>query len=406
MSADAMRIFAALFLAYILSIFYRSFLSVIAERVMADLSIGPAELGLMSAAWFIAFALMQFPVGWALDRIGPRRTATALMSVGAIGAVLFAFAGEATTATIAMALIGVGCSPVFMSALYLFARSAAPEKFAALASLFIGLGSVGNLLGAAPLARAATLFGWRETMVGLAGCFIVALICAALLVRDPPKLDHPAAKDSGLWAGLKEIMAIRAFWLIAPITFVSYAILVTVRGLWVAPYLGEVNGFSAVAQGDAAFLMAAAMTLGAFTFSWLDRAVGPKPAVLWSVLLVAVLFAVLALIGHRTGAGSVALLTAIGFAGFSYAILMAHARLFFPDHLIGRGMTFMNFFFIAGASAVQAGSGWLIAAGKGAGLDSATVFAQLHWTFAAILAASVAIYAFAPAKPAVVGVPR
>ena len=38
----------------------------------------------LAAAWFIAFALMQFPVGWALDRIGPRRTVTALMSIGAI----------------------------------------------------------------------------------------------------------------------------------------------------------------------------------------------------------------------------------------------------------------------------------------------------------------------------------
>lgn len=394
-----MRIFTALFLAYILSIFYRSFLSVIAEKVMADLAIGPAELGLISAAWFIAFALMQFPVGWALDRIGPRRTVTALMTVGAIGALMLAYAPSAGVATIAMGLIGVGCSPIFMSALYLFARSAAPEKFAALASFFIGFGSIGNLLGAAPLARAANIFGWRETMTGLAACFILALILAALLVRDPPKLDHPAAKETGLWAGLREIMSIRAFWLIAPITFVSYATLVTVRGLWIAPYLGEVNGLTPVEQGDAALLMAATMTFGAFAFSWIDRAIGPKPTVLWSALIASALFALLALVGHRSGAGSVTLFAAIGFAGFSYAILMAHARLFFPDHLIGRGMTFMNFFFIAGASALQAGSGWLIAAGKRAGLDPATAFAQLHWTFAAILAASVAIYALAPARP-------
>ena len=122
-----MRIFAALFLAYVLSIFYRSFLSVIADKVMADLAIGPAELGLMSAAWFITFALMQFPVGWALDRVGPRLTVTALMTVGTAGAFLFAFAPNGIIATIAMALIGTGCSPIFMSALYLLARGTAPD---------------------------------------------------------------------------------------------------------------------------------------------------------------------------------------------------------------------------------------------------------------------------------------
>ena len=66
-----MIVFIALLPAYVLSIFYRSFLSVIAGPVMADLGIGPAAFGLIGAAWFIAFALAQFPVGWALDRLGP-----------------------------------------------------------------------------------------------------------------------------------------------------------------------------------------------------------------------------------------------------------------------------------------------------------------------------------------------
>ena len=58
-----MTIFFALLPAYILSIFYRSFLSVIAGPVMADLKIGPAEFGTLGAAWFITFAAAQFPVG-------------------------------------------------------------------------------------------------------------------------------------------------------------------------------------------------------------------------------------------------------------------------------------------------------------------------------------------------------
>ena len=57
-----MIVFIALLPAYVLSIFYRSFLSVIAGPVMADLGIGPAAFGLLGAAWFIAFALAQFPI--------------------------------------------------------------------------------------------------------------------------------------------------------------------------------------------------------------------------------------------------------------------------------------------------------------------------------------------------------
>lgn len=393
-----MRIFLALILAYILSIFYRSFLSVIAGPVMTDLGIGPAELGYISSAWFFVFAVMQFPVGWALDRIGPRRTVTALMAVGACGAFLFAAAGGAFTAGLAMALVGVGCSPVFMAALYLFARASEPGRFAGLASLFIGLGSLGNLFGAAPLSRAADAFGWRPAMMAVACAFVIATALAALLLRDPPK-PAEAGRDDGVIAGLRSILAIRPLWLLAPITFVSYAALVTTRGLWVAPYLGEVNGLDRAAQGNAAFAMAVAMTAGAFAFAWAERRLGgPKPTVLLSVAGLAALYAVLAASGHLGGLWAASLFALIGFVGFSYAILMAHARLFFPDHLIGRGMTTMNFLFIAGAAALQAGSGWFIAAERAMGLTPTATFANLHWAFAAILVVSVAIYALAPAR--------
>lgn len=88
----------------------------------------------------------------------------------------------------------------------------------------------------------------------------------------------------------------------------------------------------------------------------------------------------------------------IGFAGFTYALLMAHARMFFPGHLIGRGMTFVNFLFIAGAAIAQSASGWFIAAGQTAGVDPAATFASLHWIFWGVLLASTAVYLLTPAR--------
>lgn len=396
-----MRIFLALILAYILSIFYRSFLSVIATPLMADLGIGPAELGAMSSAWFISFAVMQFPVGWALDRLGPRLTVTACMAVGVAGALLFAVAPSATVATIAMALLGVGCSPVFMAALYLFARSGPASTFAGLASLFIGLGSLGNLFGAAPLSRASDTFGWRPTMMAMAVLFGLALAVAAALVRDPPApAEGRRAQDDGVIAGVRAIVRIRALWFLAPITFFAYAILATTRGLWVAPFLEQVSQLDRAMQGNGALAMAIAMTAGAFALGWVEKRLGgAKPTVLASTLLAAVLFAVLALTGHLRGLWAIALFAAIGIALFNYAILMAHARQFFPENLIGRGMTTMNFLFIAGTSAVQIGSGWFIATERAAGLPAASVFASLHWLFAGLLLVSAVVYARAPARP-------
>ena len=55
-----MTVFIALLPAYILSIFYRSFLSVIAGPVMADLGIGPAHDRYTSGS-------MAITMGWRTD---------------------------------------------------------------------------------------------------------------------------------------------------------------------------------------------------------------------------------------------------------------------------------------------------------------------------------------------------
>ncbi|EKD61795.1 MAG: Major facilitator superfamily MFS_1, partial [uncultured bacterium] len=83
---------AALILAYVLSQFYRAFLAVLTPVLAADLGATPESLASASGLWFLAFALMQIPVGEALDRFGPRRTASILLAVGGLGAGLFAAA--------------------------------------------------------------------------------------------------------------------------------------------------------------------------------------------------------------------------------------------------------------------------------------------------------------------------
>ena len=61
-----------------------------------------ADLGNISACWFAVFALAQFPVGAALDRIGPRRTVPLLMLAAVAGTLLFARAASTLDCLVAM----------------------------------------------------------------------------------------------------------------------------------------------------------------------------------------------------------------------------------------------------------------------------------------------------------------
>jgi MFS family permease len=178
---------AFLIVAYMLSQFYRAFLAVLAPR-WRPTSAPRRRISPAPRASGSAFALMQLPVGWALDTLGPRRTASVLFLIGAAGgATLFATAQGPGTITLAMILIGIGCAPILMSTYYIFARTLPAAIFGTLAGLTVGVSSLGNILSAAPMAWAVDSFGWRETVWGFAIFTALIGIGIAALVRDPPK---------------------------------------------------------------------------------------------------------------------------------------------------------------------------------------------------------------------------
>ena len=196
---------AALLLAYVLSQFYRAFLAVLTPVLKADLGVSAADLASASGWWFLAFAAMQIPIGSSLDRIGPRWTSGVLLGVGTAGAVLFSQATGAFQIKLAMALIGIGCSPVLMASYFIFARSFSPAIFGTLAGVTIGVGALGNVASSLPLSTAVEAFGWRPTVLGLAAITGAVALAILALVRDPPRLatarDGSAARTPGIcWA--------------------------------------------------------------------------------------------------------------------------------------------------------------------------------------------------------------
>ena len=394
-----MLAFIVFLIGYTLSQFYRSFLAVIAPELSADLHLSATDLGNILACWFATFALAQFSVGAALDKQGPRRTLPVLMLAGVAGAIGFARATDAAGAMVAMGLIGIGCSAALIGPLLVFARTA-PHRFAVLSGLIIGLGALGDLLGGTPMAMASASFGWRNVFYGIAAVTLAVAILMLLLIKDPPRLSRPAgAKDHSILSGLREVLAIRELWPVWPLMTLGYGILITERGLWVGPYLSEVHGLAPIARGNVIFLMAAAIGLGALAYgpleSWLRRR---KALALGGSLVAAGALVALAFTTNATITPATAMLCVFGFSAITYATIMAHVRLFLPDRLLGRGMSFANFLCMGGAGLLQAWSGLYVDHLKGRGLAPAELFSLLHLTLAGLLLACSLIYAFSQEK--------
>jgi predicted MFS family arabinose efflux permease len=381
--------------AYTLSQFYRSFLAVIAPELARELSLGPQALGNLQALWILGFVATQFPVGWALDTIGPRRTVAAQMLAAVAGSIVFAMARSSLALDIGMLLIGVGCGSIYMGALYVFGREAAPQRFALLCSWLLGLGTAGNLLAASPLAFAADVINWRGAMIGMAVLTALSALSVLILIRDPVRLAGHGSR--GFFSGIGDILSIRALWPLLPITAVSYAVVLAERGLWAGPYFNAVHGLEPVARGNALLVMAAAMSAGAMIYGPLDRILRTRKwIVVAGVTVTGLCFAALGTMSLPLWS-AVLVMGLLGGFGMTYGVLMAHGRSFVPDHLLGRGITLLNVLFIGGAGVLQPFSGWLMARMQEA--PPAQAYAALHLVFAGLLAAGLAVYLFARDNP-------
>lgn len=379
-------------LGYVLSQFYRAFLAVLAPMLESDIGVGPDVLSKAAGFWFVAFALMQFPVGWALDTIGPKRTSSVLLGIcGAGGAALFGFAQGPMAIYGAMILIGIGCAPVLMAGYYIFARMFAPAAFATLAGATLGAGSFGNLASSLPLAWAAEAFGWRGTMFGLTGATLLVALALAVFLRDPPPVERTKAEGRGSFV---DLIKISMLWPVFAMMIVNYAPAAGLRGVWAGPYFGDVFGMDAGGIGRATLIMGCAMIAGAFLYGPVDRILGRRKALIASgngmVFLCLIVF--ISVPGLSSGAAT-ALLAGIGFFGATYPLLISQARDHCPPHLLGRGVTLMNFFGIGGAGIMQFATGRIFDGQAGRVIEAQ--YGAVFLTFAIVLGAGLSIYLLA-----------
>lgn len=380
-----------LVLGYVLSQFYRAFLAVLTPALKADLGATAADLSYASGLWFIVFAAMQIPVGEALDRIGPRVTAVFLFSMGgAGGALVFAMAQTPAHIAWAMALIGIGCSPVLMAAYYIFVKMYPAVMFSTLAGAMIGFGSLGNLASSAPMAWAVEAFGWRETMVVLAVVTLLVSIALWVVMKDPPK-----AMSTGPRGSVLDILKIKALWLIFPMMFVNYAPAAGLRGLWIGPYGTDVFEADTSMIGTMTLVVGLAMIAGNFAYGPMDRVLGTRKWVVFfgNALGAIGCFVLFALASDVSIWTVTALLALVGLAGASFPIMIAHARPFFPEHLTGRGVTLMNLFGIGGVGVMQIITGRLMTFWQDSKGD-AEAYSLLFGFYGILICCGLAIYVF------------
>ena len=131
-------VFLPFALGHYLSCLLRAINAVLTAELLASVHLSATQLGLLTSAFFLAFALVQLPVGMALDRHGPRAVQLVLMSVAALGVWLFSRGHGFAELLCARAVMGAGLGGCFMAAVKAISGAVAPERLPSVHGYQIG----------------------------------------------------------------------------------------------------------------------------------------------------------------------------------------------------------------------------------------------------------------------------
>lgn len=362
MSALAPRLLLVVFCpfaaGYFLSFFFRNINAVISKDLAREFALSPAELGLLTSTYLLAFAAFQLPLGVLLDRFGPRRVLASLYAVAGAGALVFGLAQDFATLSIGRALIGLGVSGGLMGAIKAFTLWFPLSRLATLNGLYLAVGGLGGLSATAPVEALLGPLGWRALFYCAAA---MAGIAATLIFTVVPEKPLPGGGEplGTQVRRFREVFASVDFWRICLPLVTCHSAYQAMQGLWLAPWLYDVAGVARSAVANHLFATALAYMIGSVFFGMtsdrLARLGISRMAVFKAGLGISFLMFVLLAAGVTSGLGVI--LAIYGFTAISAALAYALLTPLFPPEMTGRVNTASNVLMFALSFAFQWGIG-------------------------------------------------
>ncbi len=355
------RVFFPFAFGYFLSYLYRVVNAVIAPDLTADMGLGADVLGLLTASYFLTFAIFQIPLGVLLDKFGPRKVEAYLLVFAAAGAALFSLAESSVSLVLARALIGFGVSACLMAAFKAFTVFYEPAKLPMVNGFIMTAGGLGALVGTAPTEAIVQEFGWRGGFMGLAVLTLLCALAVYMLVPSSKRPDHQVTIAEQL-VGVRSVFSSKFFWRIAPVTMMNQASFISVQSLWAGPWHHDIAGLARVDVANHLFWVAAAMVAGFLSLGILSERLGRLGIKTMTVAAIGILIFILAQIGimEEWAVEYPIFWLIFGFFGttgiLQYAVLSQH----FPTHLAGRVNTAINLLVFVTIFILQSLSGQVI----------------------------------------------
>jgi len=342
---------------FFLTNLFRAINALISGELTSDLALAAGDLGLLTSVYFLTMAAAQVPIGICLDRYGPRRVESALLLVAAGGAALFGMSQGFAAVVFGRALIGLGVAAGLMAGIKAVTLWFPKERVALTSGWLITLGALGAVTATVPAELLLAWTGWR----GLFGVLALTTAATAVIIYIVvPEASWNAVSPAPVsW---KKVYSDSRFWRLAPLSATCIGTAWGLQGLWVVPWLIDVEGVDRAGVVRHLFVMALAPSIGALLLGlaadWLNRrSIGPQAQLTFvvTVFVAAQLTLIFGLPVPSYLLWSI-VAAAVSATVLSYAILAEYI----PQELTGRVNGLLNLFHFGAAFAIQYAIGLIV----------------------------------------------
>ena len=352
---QAITVFFVFAFGYFLSCLLRAITATLSPVLTLEFELMAADLGLLAGGYFLGFASMQIPLGYLLDKFGPKKIVSSFLLIAFIGTLSFALAQSFSGLLISRILIGVGVSACLMAPLTGYRIWFAENQQQRANSWMLMIASLGFLSSTLPVQLLLPALGWRWLFAGIAGLILISIF---LMLAFIPKWDHQkneSLENPVRQGSLSDVWKNKFFISVIPMGLFNYGGLMAIQTLWAGPWMIRVAGYTPLESATGLFWINITMLVSFFLWGYfLPRITNLGFSALKILKLgLPVSFLVMLtiiILGSKAGAFYITLFI---LSSIFLSVTQPAVGLSFQSHLAGKALTSFNLLIFLGTFIMQ-----------------------------------------------------
>ena len=352
---QAITVFFVFAFGYFLSCLLRAITATLSPVLTLEFELMAADLGLLAGGYFLGFASMQIPLGYLLDKFGPKKIVSSFLLIAFIGTISFALAQSFSGLLVSRILIGVGVSACLMAPLTGYRIWFAENQQHRANSWMLMIASLGFLSSTLPVQLLLPALGWRWIFGGIAALILISII---LMLSFIPKWDHQndeSLENQVKQGSLVDVWKNKFFISVIPMGLFNYGGLMAIQTLWAGPWMIRVAGYTPLESATGLFWINITMLVSFFLWGYfLPRITNLGFSALkilkFGLPVSFLVMLTIIILGSKAGAFYITLFI---LSSIFLSVTQPAVGLSFQSHLAGKALTSFNLLIFLGTFIMQ-----------------------------------------------------